>query len=53
MDNKELIEIIQSMDRDANTRIRDAAIAYDKAIKFEEGFKEALYCIDRILNRKE
>ena len=52
MDNKELLEIIKSMDRDANTRMRDAAIAYDKAIKFEEGFKEALYCIDRILNKK-
>lgn len=52
MDNKELLEIIESMDRDVNKRMRDAAIAYDKEIKFEEGFKEALYCISRVLNKE-
>lgn len=52
MDNKELLEIIESMDRDANTRMQHATIAYDKTIKFEEGYKEALYCISRILNKE-
>lgn len=52
MDNKELLQIIESMDRDANTRMQQAAIAYDKTIKFEEGYKEALYCISRILNKE-
>lgn len=52
MDNKELIGHMKTMEQSANTRIDIACRNYDKAVKYEEGYKQALWDVEKLINKK-
>lgn len=51
MDNKELIEKLNAMERNANTRIQLASNKYQEAVKYEEGYKQALWDVEDLISK--
>ena len=49
MENKELLEQMSVMEKNANTRIQLASNKYQEAVKYEEGYKQALWDVENCL----
>ena len=51
METKELIEVLNVLERNSNQRAERASKEYEEAVKFEEGYKKALWDVERLLTK--
>jgi len=51
MENKDLLEQISYMEQNANSRIEIASKKYQESVKYEEGYKQALWDIEKLINK--